>query len=293
MTTHQQPRVSLIGLGPMGQAMARAFCAQNYRVTVWNRTAERAADVVAAGATLATTPAEALAASELVILSLTDYQAMDDILAAYTDALAGRVLVNLSSDTPARTRAAAAWANGHGAGFLVGGVMVPAPLVGTDASFVYYSGPKALLAAHERALRVIGTVRYMGEDPGLAQLYYQAQLDVFLTTLSSLLHATALIGSAGVSATQFIPEALGTLRLIGDMLASGETAQQIDRGVHPGTLSTTRMMGATADHIVHASQDANIDLELPRAVQSHYARAIAAGHGTDDWTSLIEILRAR
>jgi 3-hydroxyisobutyrate dehydrogenase-like beta-hydroxyacid dehydrogenase len=284
--------VTLIGLGPMGQAMARTWCAQGYAVTVWNRTASRAADVVAAGATLAKSPAEALAASELVVLSLTDYQAMFDILAE-GEGLAGRVLVNLSSDTPARTRAASAWANARGAGFIVGGVMVPAPMVGTDASFVYYSGPKALFGAHEGALRVIGAPRYLGEDPGLAQLYYQAQLDVFLTTLSSLLHATALVGSAGVSARQFIPEALGSLRLIDAMLASGETAEQIDRGIHPGTLSTTRMMGATADHIVDSSRDAQIDLELPRAVQSHYARAIAAGHGNDDWTSLIDVVRGR
>jgi 3-hydroxyisobutyrate dehydrogenase-like beta-hydroxyacid dehydrogenase len=290
--TARETNVTLIGQGPMGRAMARALCAQGYAVTVWNRTAARAADAVTAGATLAATPAEAVAASELVILSLTDYQAMYDILGEGSG-LAGRTLVNLSSDTPERTRAAAAWANVRGAGFLTGGVMVPAPSIGTEASFVYYSGPRALLTAHEPALRAIGSPRYLGDDPGLSQLYYQAQLDVFLTTLSSVLHATALVGSAGVSAGEFIPEALGTLRLIEEMLATGETARQIDRGVHPGLLSTTRMMGATADHIVLASQDARIDLELPRAVQSQYARAIAAGRGDEDWTSLIDILRAR
>jgi 3-hydroxyisobutyrate dehydrogenase-like beta-hydroxyacid dehydrogenase len=277
----------------MGQAMARALCAKSYEVTLWNRTPARATELIGIGAKLAATPAEAVKASELVILSLTDYQAMYDILGASTDALAGKALVNLSSDTPARTRDAADWAKAHGAELLSGGVMVPAPVVGTDASFVYYSGPNALLTSHERPLSVIGTPRYLGEDPGLAQLYYQAQLDVFLTTLSSLLHATALVGSAGISAAHFVPEARGTLRLIESILESGEIAQHIDEGFHPGALSTVRMMGATANHIVATSEVAKIDLELPRAVQSHYARAIAAGHGSDDWTSLIEILRAR
>ena len=45
-----------------------------------------------------------------MILSLTDYRAMYDILDGSTDALAGATLVNLSSDTPGATRAAAAWA---------------------------------------------------------------------------------------------------------------------------------------------------------------------------------------
>ena len=133
--------VTLIGLGPMGQAMVHTLLRAGHPVTVWNRTPSRADDVVAAGATLAATPADALAASELVILSLTDYQAMYDILGPATEALAGRTLVNLSSDSPDRTREGAVWAEKHGARFLTGGVMTPAPMVGTEAAYVYYSGP--------------------------------------------------------------------------------------------------------------------------------------------------------
>lgn len=100
--------VTILGLGPMGQAMARTLLRKGHAVAVWNRSAARAKDLVAERAVLAETPATALAASDLVILSLTDYGAMDDILGASTAALRGKVLVNLSSDTPARTREAAA-----------------------------------------------------------------------------------------------------------------------------------------------------------------------------------------
>lgn len=281
--------LTVIGLGPMGQAMTHALLKNGHAVTVWNRTPARAAEVVAAGAKLAPTARDAIVASNLVVLSLTDYQAMYDVVPE--DAIAGRTIVNLSSDTPARTREASIWAGSHGAAFLTGGVMVPAPAVGTAASFVYYSGPEEVLRTHEPVLRVIGTPRWTGEDPGLAQLYYQAQLDVFLTTLSGVLHAVALVGSAGASAAQFLPEAVLTLQLAQALVGEPQTAQRIDRGEHPGDLSTITMMGATADHIVGASEEAGIDLELPRAVQSHYARAIAAGYGRNNWTGLLEILR--
>jgi 3-hydroxyisobutyrate dehydrogenase-like beta-hydroxyacid dehydrogenase len=284
--------VTIIGLGPMGQAMARVLLASGHDVTVWNRTPSRAAPVVAAGAKLAQSVADALAAAELVILSLTDYQAMFDILESSAEHLDGRVIVNLSSDTPARTRDAATWAGRHGARFVAGGVMVPAPLLGSEASYVYYSGPKATFDEHEPTLRLLGAARWLGEDPGLAQLFYQAQLDVFLTSLSGLLHAIALVGAAGVTAERFVPEALGTFRLIDALLADPREARDIDAGVYPGALSTTTMMGATADHIVATSEAAGIDLALPHAVQSHYARAIAAGHGNDGWTSLIEVIKA-
>jgi 3-hydroxyisobutyrate dehydrogenase-like beta-hydroxyacid dehydrogenase len=292
MTAHNKKSVTVIGLGPMGQAMVQTLLREGHPVTVWNRTPSRAADVVAAGAKLADSPAEAVAANELVILSLTDYQAMYDILGPVTEALAGRTIVNLSSDSPDRTREGAAWAAEHGARFLTGGVMTPAPMVGTEAAYVYYSGPAAVMEANRETLATIGAPRYLGEDLGLAQLMYQANLDVFLTSLASLLHATALLESGGVKATEALPELILTLAGVSEILdAGGNPGAQIEAGEHPGHLSTIAMMGATADHIVAASKAGGVDLGLPAAVQAYYTWAREHGHGGDNWTRIIDAMR--
>ncbi|MER6988075.1 NAD(P)-binding domain-containing protein [Saccharopolyspora hirsuta] len=280
--------VTLIGLGPMGQAMVNSLLDAGHPVTVWNRTASRADGVIARGAVRAATPAEAVGASELVVLSLTDYQAMYDILGQVED-LSGKVLVNLSSDSPAKTREAAGWAEGRGARFLTGGVMVPAPMVGTEASYVYYSGPRDVFDAHEKTLGIIGEPHHVGADPGLAQLFYQANLDVFLTALSAFLHGAALLGSAGVPAKDFAPWAAQVMQLVIHFLP--ESAERVDADDHPGDLSTVRMMGATADHVLAASKEAGIDLDLPRAIKAHYDRTIAAGNGGDNWTRLVDGIR--
>lgn len=171
--------------------------------------------------------------------------------------------------------------------------MVPAEMVGTEAAYVYYSGPTEVLEAHRPALARIGTVRHLGEDAGLAQLMYLAHLDVFLTSLSALLHATALLGSAGMPAAEAVPELMSTLTGIPAMIeAGGDIGAQIDAGEHPGHLSTVTMMGATADHITDTSETAGVDLALPRAVQAHYRRAIADGHGKDNWTRIVDGIRA-
>jgi 3-hydroxyisobutyrate dehydrogenase-like beta-hydroxyacid dehydrogenase len=286
--------VTVIGLGPMGRAMVTTLMKAGHPVTVWNRTPSRAAELVRAGAALAPTPSDAVMASKLVILSLTDYPAMYDILGDSSGVLTGKVLVNLSSDTPAASREAAAWAAERGASFLTGGVMVPAPMVGTEAAYVYYSGPEALLREHESVLRLLGAPRYVGPDPGLAQLWYQAQLTVFLTALSGLLQAAALVNAAGVPLGSFLPEALDTFAGIPAMLEGGrELAKSLETGVHPGDLSTVLMMGATADHIVRTSETLGIDVRMVEAVKSHYERAIAAGHGTHNWTALYEVIKSR
>jgi 3-hydroxyisobutyrate dehydrogenase-like beta-hydroxyacid dehydrogenase len=284
--------VTVIGLGPMGRAMAGVLLKAGHPTTVWNRTPSRAEKLVASGATVAPTPTDALAASGLTILSLTDYRAMYEILGGSADALSGTTIVNLSSDTPETTREAAAWAAQHGARFLAGGLMVPAPMVGTEAAYVYYSGPRAVLRAHESVLRLFGTPRYVGEDPGLAQLWYQAQLAVFLTALSGLLQGAAMVSAAGVPVGRFLPDALDTLTGIPVMLQGGrDVAARLESGVHPGDLSTVLMMGATANHIASTSEASGVDTELPRAITSHYDRAIAAGHGTEGWTALYEVIK--
>lgn len=281
--------VTLIGLGPMGQAMVRALQRGGHQVTVWNRTASRADGVVADGATRATTPAEAVAASELIILSLTDYAAMYQILDTDGVRLTGKTVVNLSSDTPEVTRDAAAWVAERGGRFISGGVMVPENMVGVDGAYVFYSGPEEDFRRHEAALRPIGRTDYVGADVGRAQLFYLAQLDIFLTSLSAYMHATALLASAGVTAREFLPWAKDNFDTVSSYL--DVSSAEIDAGDYPGDQATNQMMGATALHILQASRAASIDSALPEAVKSHYDRAAAAGRGKEGWTALIDFMK--
>lgn len=287
--------VTVIGLGPMGQSMSRALLEAGHPVTVWNRTPRRADALVEAGARRADSPREAVEAAGLTLLSLTDYRAMHDILDGTTSVLAGRTLVNLSSDTPAATRDAAAWAASHGASFLTGGLMVPAPMLGTERAYAFYSGDEEAFAAHRATLARIAAPRFLGADPGRAQLMYQAHLDVFLTTLAGFAHATALAGSAGITAEEFLPEAMQLFRAIPEMIAPDgieALGARIDAEEHPGEGSSVTMMGATADHVHAASTVVGIDTTLSGAVQGHYRRAIADGGGAEGWTRIISGIRA-
>lgn len=261
--------------------MVRKFVSAGYPTTVWNRTASRADGL---GASVASSVADALAANQLVVLSLTDYQAMYDVLGG--EKLAGKVIVNLSSDTPAKTREAAKWLADKGAELIVGGVMVPAPLVGSEHAYVFYSGHEDVYAVHSEVLAQLGRPNYLGADHALAQLYYQAQLDIFLTSLSSYLHASAMLKAAGVAAADFASYVVDNFNSLSMYVA--DAARNIDSGEHPGDLANVTMMGATADHIVGASRELGVDAQLPEAVQAQYRRAIKDGHGRSSWTSLIE-----
>ena len=72
-------RIGFIGMGLMGRPMSQALLRAGFPVTVWNRTRGKAAEVVAAGAAWAGSPAEVAAASEVVIAMVTDAAASEAV----------------------------------------------------------------------------------------------------------------------------------------------------------------------------------------------------------------------
>src|SRR2546428_706340 len=68
--------VAVIGLGGMGSGMARALLDNGFPVTVYNRTAAKAAPLVEQGAVLAPSAGDAGAGADVVVLSLADEHAV-------------------------------------------------------------------------------------------------------------------------------------------------------------------------------------------------------------------------
>ncbi|MGW6243958.1 NAD(P)-dependent oxidoreductase [Streptomyces roseolus] len=284
------PSVTVIGLGPMGQAMAGAFLDRGYDVTVWNRTAARADALVARGAVLAPSVKEALAANELVVLSLTDYDAVYAALGPAEGALDGRVLVNLSSDTPEKARAAARWAAERGAVQLTGGVTVPPSGIGQAESSTFYSGPRDVFDRHRPALEVItGRTDHRGEDPGLAALMYQIGMVMFWTSMLSYWQAIALADANGLKAADILPHAVETAHSLPGFFAF--YAERVNAGRHAGDVDRLAMGTASVEHVLHTHADAGVDTALPAAVVELFRRGMDAGHAADSFSSLVELLK--
>ncbi|WP_406859156.1 NAD(P)-binding domain-containing protein [Streptomyces sp. HUAS MG47] len=287
----EKSSVTVVGLGPMGRAMAAAFLDRGYDVTLWNRTASRADELVARGAVFAPTVDDALAANEVVVLSLTDYTAMYDVLEPATArALAGRILVNLSSDTPERARAAARWAAERGAVHLTGGVTVSPAGIGQPDSSTFYSGPREVFEEHRSLLEVVtGHVAYQGEDPGLAALLYQLGMVMFWTSMVSYWQAIALARANGLTAADILPHAVDTANSLTGFFAF--YAERIDAGNHLGDVDRLAMGAASVEHVLHTFADSGVDTALPAAVADLFRRGMDAGHATDSFSSLVELMR--
>ncbi|MFF8657758.1 NAD(P)-dependent oxidoreductase [Streptomyces huasconensis] len=288
------PAVTLIGLGPMGRALAAAFLAAGVRTTVWNRTPGRDTELVERGAIRARTAEEAVAASPLTVVCVVNYDASDAVLRrdAVTAALKGRTLVNLSADTPERARDTGRWAAEHGIAYLDGAIMTPVLSIGTPEAVFLLSGPADLYERHRPVLDALGGTRtHLGEDIGRAAAYDIALLDIFWTAATGYMHALALAKAEGITARELAPFAQG----IGAILPSlfEETAAEVDDGTFSGADNPITSAASTMAHVIHASEAHGIEAGVMRAAEGLARRVIGEGHGADGMTRMVELLGRR
>ena len=147
-----EPRVTVLGLGAMGTALARAMRSSDVRTTVWNRTPDRAEALAARGAAPATTPEEAVSAGDLVVVCVTDDDAADKVLGSVAGAIEGKVVADLTTRTPVRARQAAATVADHGAAYLDGVIQAGLDQIGSPEAALLFSGPTDAYVAHRPAL---------------------------------------------------------------------------------------------------------------------------------------------
>lgn len=292
MSTSTPTPVTVVGLGLMGRALAAAFLKAGHPTTVWNRTAAKADQLVADGATFTDSLADATTASPLVIVCVTDYNAVRALFDPLDGALSGRTVVNLTSGTSQGAREAAEWATGLGAAAYLDGAILAVPdEIGGDA-VVVYSGPRAAFDQHEATLRVLGAgAAYLDADHGLASLYDASVLTLMWSVLNGFLQGVALLGTAGVDAGTYAPFAKESIGTMADWLAG--MAQQVDDGAYPAVDATVDTHAAAMEHLVEEADAVGVNAELPRFFQEFAARAVTAGRGGDGYAALIEQFRKR
>ncbi|MER7893043.1 NAD(P)-binding domain-containing protein [Micromonospora sp. NPDC094482] len=294
MSSDIEKSVTVLGLGPMGRSLAGAFLAAGLPTTVWNRTPGRGAELVARGAVLARSAEQAVAASGLTVVCVVNYDASDAILRpeAVTGALKGRVLVNLTADTPDRARDTADWAAGHGIGYLDGAIMTPTTTIGTPAAVFIHSGPAELYRRHRPVLDALGGVHtHLGEEIGRAAAYDIALLDIFWTTMAGYAHALAVARAEGVTARELAPFAKGIGAIIPPLFE--ELAEDVESGSFSGEDNPITSAVSSMAHIVQASEAHGIDASVMRAAEGLARRTIGLGHGGDGFIRITEVLGRR
>ncbi|OXR46272.1 2-hydroxy-3-oxopropionate reductase [Nocardia cerradoensis] len=288
MTANAHTTVAVLGLGPMGRAVATVLTGAGNPTAVWNRTPGKDSELVALGAVSSVDPAAAIDAAELVLTVLSDHSSVHQVLDPVADRLRGKALINLTSTAPDDSRELGRWAAARGIDFLDGGIMAVPPMIGGPGASILYSGSAAVFERFRTDLEKLATAEYFGEDAGTAALLDFALLAGMYAMFTGFFHGTAMVRSAEVTATEFAPRAAAYVTAMAALMPA--YAAVIDSGDYTDEAQPARFHKRAFDAIVRASRDAGVALDVVAPIKNLIDRMIADGRAESGLERIVEEL---
>lgn len=284
-------KVAVLGLGLMGGGMARQLLGGGFDVTVWNRSADKAAALGDAGARIASTPADAAAGADIVVAMLADDSVSREIWIGKDGALAAMAPSSVAIESSTLTgdwvfelaREAAA----QDVRFLeapVTGSRDQAAqgtlrfLVGGDADSIDIARP--VFDAMGGALVHLGPI-------GSAATVKLANNFLCGVQAASLAEAIALFEKHGLDVEQAVSILFDGAPA--SPMVKGVGRRMLDRDYAPHFM--VPLMAKDLGYAAQALSDVGIRSSIAQAARQRFIDADAAGEGHRDIAAIIEPLR--
>jgi 3-hydroxyisobutyrate dehydrogenase len=284
-------RVGFCGLGTMGSAMAANLARAGFAVTVWNRTAGKAAASVAAGAAEGPSPAVVGRASDVVIICVSDTADVEAVLFGQ-DGLAdglseGALVVDCSTISPAASRTFAARLAEQGVGF------VDAPVSGGSEGAqkatltIMVGGSDADVARARPVLEALGsTITHMG-PVGAGQTTKAVNQVILSGVYLGVAEGLVLAMKSGLDPRQVADALQGGAA--GSWVLQNRAGRMIDDDYPLGFRIALHLKDLT----IALEQARAVGAALPISAMAAQIEAalVARGHGDDDNSALARAIR--
>jgi 3-hydroxyisobutyrate dehydrogenase/2-hydroxy-3-oxopropionate reductase len=285
-------RVGFAGLGHMGLPMALRLDGHGFPLTVWNRTASRAAPLADRGIRLAGSPRELAAASEVIITMLADGAAVRAVWCGPDGLLsggrAGCVAVDMSTIGPNAAREIAAEARRHGADFLDAPVSGSTALAEQGTLTTMVGGPAA---AFERVRPVLAalTARQLHLGPSGAGAAMKLAVNIMIAaTNQAVAEALALASQAGISADSAYDTL--TASAVASPFLGYKREAYLTAGAAPVSF-TTALMAKDLELALGIATGAGLPLPVTTAARRFLDQACAEGFADADFACVAALVR--
>jgi len=283
--------VTVIGLGFMGSALARALASAGFNVCAWTRSAARRAEFsnefhVPASAV------DAVKAAEIIVLCVTNFDASAEFLevAGLAEALRGKTLLQLTSESPEEARRFAALAEPLGVAVLDGAIATMPASIGNRDAVIYYSGDRAIFdREHDILAAIAGKPTYCGADSSDASSMDMAWLSLFYSAALGLIQGIAICQAAQLDPSTYLN---ATPSYLPEILAmSKDFERQTRLGNFTGNQANMALHLGGAAQVLALCAAKGLDTRLPQAAVDLIQKSIDAGFAELEFAVAAKIIR--
>jgi 3-hydroxyisobutyrate dehydrogenase-like beta-hydroxyacid dehydrogenase len=289
----QRMDIGFIGLGNMGQPMARRLIAAGHKLIIYDTRNDAVAPLVALGAQLASSPADVADRVETVMASLPSLQISEKVAIGEGGVIQGKRIkrfIDLSTTgATVAAKIAAVLAKKNI-------VQIDCPVSGgvggasKGTLAVMVSGPKAETDLVKDVLAVFGKVFVIGEKPGMAQTMKLANNFLSATAMAATSEAVAMGVKAGLDPTVMI-----------DVINAGSGRTTASDGKFPQAILprtfnygfATALMLKDVRLCVEQAKSLNVPNSVMSAVLDQWETTNREFGGDSDFTAIVKMVEQR
>ena len=280
--------IAYLGLGSMGVAMAGRFLEAGHPLSVWNRNADKAADLVAQGAVLASTPEEAVRKADFVFSMVSDDRALDSIALGpqgFLQAMKpGAVHVSMSTILPATARRLAQVHQSSGSLYVAAPVFGRPTAAAAGQLWICLSGEEH---GKELTRPVVSPLCQQlvdfGDDPGGANVVKLSGNFMIASAIESMAEAYVFAEKNGID-----PHSLS--EFFGNSIFSCPIYKNYGRIITEQEFEPAGFRLALGrkdvELVAETARTSNVPMPILAMLLNRFAARVAKGGGELDWTSI-------
>ncbi len=280
-------RIGWIGLGRMGEAMVKRLTKAGHGVSVWNRTAAKAAPLAEYGATIVGSKQD-LASCDIVFTMVSTTDDLKQVLFGEGGLVAGalkpKVLVDSSSISQEGSAEIRTRLEAMGVGYVCTPVSGNAKVAKAGKLLQVASGPKALYEEVQPYLQAMAhKVMWVGEGE-LARIWKIAHNTMFGVIIQNLCEITVLAEKAGIPRHVFLESINDSV--LGSMYTKYKTPMLTNLTFDQVTF-TPKLLLKDMDLGMAAAKAHGVAMPAAAATRESVARVVGRGHEDIDFAVLL------
>ena len=281
--------IFVMGLGNMGAALAKTLLGKGYPVTVWNRTESKATPLLDAGATLAHAIADGIAANEVILVCLNNYEASRRGLSTCSD-LTGKTLIQLTTGSTHEASNLQDWVTQRGGRYLDGAILAYPSGIGSPGCALLVAGYEAAWSSAQDVVLTLGPAsQYLGDNITAPATLDFAVIFPTVTLMLAVVQSIHALEGTGVS-----------IETYADMIApifgsAGHSIKALAHSIALNDFSQTEaslaVWQAALENTSNSFRPGPKNLDLVDAVSQILSEAVAGGAGSQNLAATIQYMR--
>ncbi len=283
-------KIGFVGLGIMGEMMAKRLLNNGYKLVVWNRTKEKISKLGASSVTPAESPADVAKNCEVIISMLADSKALEDIVSGENGILSaikpGSIHIDMSTVSPATTKKLYDEYKNHSSHFIHAPVLGSKAQAETGTLLIFAGGDKEALSKCEDIFKTLGKKVWYFDSVEKATILKLVMNSMIATMMLALSQAFILAEKSGLS-KETVLEVLENSALNSAMYQN--KGKSIIDGNYVPNFYVKHIL-KDINLILETGQELKIPLPVVSAIREIYIGAISKGYENEDYCAVYKVL---